>query len=55
MILIRIEFNNNTECELDNVVSYEINERFLEVKFKNKCIRSFDRENIEKLEVLKNG
>lgn len=55
MLIIRVEFNNDTECVLDGVVEYKLNKNFLKVKFTNGCVRKFDRENIKELEELKNG
>ena len=52
---IIIEFNNGTDCIFDNVVDCELKGKFLNIRFKNKCVRSFDIENIKKLEKMKNG
>lgn len=55
MLTIRVEFNNDTECFLEDVVKYELTKNFLKVKFSNGCVRKFDRENVKELEELKNG
>lgn len=55
MITIRVEFNNDVECILDEVEKYELTKDLLKVKFNNGYVRKFDRKNIKDLEKLKNG
>ena len=52
---IIIEFNNGTDCIFDNVVDCELNGKSLNIRFKNKCVRCFDIDNIKKLEKINNG
>ena len=52
---IIIEFNNGTDCIFDNVVDCELNGKSLNIRFKNKCVRCFNIDNIKKLEKINNG
>ena len=53
VLTIKLEFNNGVEFIFDNVVNYELNGRFLDVRFVNGYVRSFDIDNIKILEELK--